>query len=237
MADGAELNGTLKYYDKMELQVVAGSGDKAYYNTNLKNIMPFSYGDYVNRVELFTSTNAPLQFGNNGGDWIIDSSAGLLTFHSYDKVDDLVSSTKLPKISFYKYIGIIGIGGSPNTNIQFNSIATTTLNTTDANVGGDLSVIGDVNIGGDINVGNMDLDIIYINQLNYTNTNYRLDFDTTEDKLLFNLDSSGIMMNVGTIEPFTIHSNGNISMFTNSDEYELNLLGTISATNVLTNSD
>ena len=251
MSNGDILNGVLKYYDKMELQVVAGSGDKAYFNTNLKNIMPFSYGDYVNRVQVFTSTNAPLQFGNNGGDWIIDPSAGLLTFHSYDKVDNLVSSDKLPKISFYKYVGVVGIGGSSNTNGQFNALTSGTLNNTNnAVIGGDLTVAGDGNLSsgltvagdtdlaGDLTVvGNIDLDIIYTSQINYKNTNYRLDFNVTEDKLLFDLDSSGIMMKLGNTESFTIQSNGNISMFTNSDEYELNVAGTISATHVLTNSD
>lgn len=251
MSDGDVLNGTLKYYDKMVLQVVAGSGDKAYFNANLKNIMPFSYGDYVNRVQVFTSTNAPLQFGNNGGDWIIDPSAGLLTFHSYDKVNDLVSSTKLPKISFYKYVGTIGIGGSSNTNGQFNALTSGTFNNTNnATIGGDLTVTGEGDFGGDLIVagntdlggdltvaGNIDLDIIYTSQINYKNTNYRLDFNATEDKLLFDLDSSGIMMKVGNTESFTIQPNGNISMFTNSDEYELNIDGTISATQVLTNSD
>ena len=143
----------LQYFDKLQLSVVAGSGDKAYYSSDLKDIIPFSYGDYVNRVELFTSTNAPLQFGNNGGDWIIDPAAGLLTFHSYNMVDSLVDSSKLPKISFYKYVGLKGIGGTPNSAGQFNTLAVNTLTVnTSANINGSVSFSGILNIANDINI-------------------------------------------------------------------------------------
>ena len=61
MSNGDIHNGVLQYVDKLELELVQGSGDKAYRHDDLVNIMPFSYGDYVNQVSVFTSTNAPLQ--------------------------------------------------------------------------------------------------------------------------------------------------------------------------------
>lgn len=266
MSDGDIHNGVLQYVDKLQLELVQGSGDKAYRHDDLVNIMPFSYGDYVNQVSVFTSTNAPLQFGNNGGDWIIDPAAGLLTFHSYDKVSNLVDANKLPKISFYKYVGNSGIGGNANTNGTFNNltIASSLSVTNDSGLSGDLTVggtstfnggvtisstnnldvggngdfSGDLNVGGNSTFVDVDLDKIYTNQINYKDTSYTLDYNQGIGQLLFDLDTSGILMRVGSTDSLTIHpTNGHISMFTNDDEYELNVLGTIGATHVLTNSD
>ncbi len=80
----------------------------------LKNILFFTYNKlYGATVSLFDNDGGSLPPGDTtGGDWIVDPSTGILTFHSYNNIITKVDETQKPKISFFRYIGKIGLGGS-----------------------------------------------------------------------------------------------------------------------------
>ena len=80
----------------------------------LKNILYYPYNKiYGSRVTLIADDGGSLPQGDiTGGDWIIDPSTGILTFHSYDNINTRVNENKKPKISFFRYIGKTGLGGS-----------------------------------------------------------------------------------------------------------------------------
>lgn len=98
----------------------------------LKNILFYPYNKiYGSRVTLIANDGGSLPQGDiTGGDWIIDPSTGILTFHSYNNINTRVNENKKPKISFFRYIGKTGLGGSlldtdslgNNVNIQGSAI-------------------------------------------------------------------------------------------------------------------
>lgn len=99
--------GVVKYIQLLELQHISGSDDKAYFSVNLKDAIPFNYGDGSYNYDLFKNDGVTrINFGE--GDWLVDTSAGLLTFYA-DNLPSNVSAVNPPKISFYKYIGKKGL--------------------------------------------------------------------------------------------------------------------------------
>jgi hypothetical protein len=117
-------SGVVKYFELLELQHVGGANDKSYFAPELKDTIPFNYGDGESYNYAITKNNGttPIPFGQN--DWIIDTSAGLLTF--YNGVPSGVNASNPPKISFYKYIGEKGVGsgsGGANTTPFYQSTA------------------------------------------------------------------------------------------------------------------
>ena len=113
-ASGASA-GVIQYFDKLSMTAVPGiNAGKSFYLEDLKNSLGYSVADGSYGPNIFTSTNVPISFG--AGNWLVDHSAGLLTFYPGDSGGGLmpvgVSALNPPKISFYKYIGAIGISDS-----------------------------------------------------------------------------------------------------------------------------
>ena len=102
-------SGVVKYYSKLSIPVAPGSTNLAYYNVNLKDAIPFNYGDGTSyNYTLYKSDGiTQIPFGAPGGDWIVDTSAGLITW--YGSLPSGVSDVNPPKISFWRYIGEKGI--------------------------------------------------------------------------------------------------------------------------------
>jgi hypothetical protein len=108
--------GVIQYFDKVSMTVVPGvnAGGKSFYLEDLKNSLGYSVADGSYGPKIFTSTNVAIPFGS--GNWLVDHSAGLLTFYPGDSGGGLmpagVNALNPPKISFYKYIGAIGVSAS-----------------------------------------------------------------------------------------------------------------------------
>jgi hypothetical protein len=178
--------GVIQYFDKVSMTAVPGinAGGKSFYLEDLKNSLGYSVADGSYGPNIFTSANVPISFG--AGNWLVDHSAGLLTFYPGDSGGGLmpagVNALNPPKISFYKYIGAIGVsasGGGSGTvyagtgltatgatlSVDFqslsNSLAGNGLSasggTLSVNVGNGLSISGDVVILGGTQTQDVDI--------------------------------------------------------------------------------
>lgn len=99
--------GVVQYFQKELLSHVSGSTNLSYYSSNLVDSIPFNFGDGTYNYTLYKNDGTTIiAFGD--GDWLVDNTAGLLTF--YGTLPSGVSSASPPKISFYKYIGSKGFG-------------------------------------------------------------------------------------------------------------------------------
>ena len=110
-------SGVVKYFEKLELAHVPGSTDRSYYHANLIDTIPFNYSDGSYTYGLFKNDGTTvIAFGE--GDWLVDTTAGLLTF--YGTLPSGVNAASPPKISFYKYIGTKGVpsGSTSGFNIK-----------------------------------------------------------------------------------------------------------------------
>jgi hypothetical protein len=120
LSNGQE-EGVIKYFDKLELSHIPGSLNQSYYNENLKDAIPFNFGDGSYNYKLFK--NNGIDVINPGeGEWLVDTDAGVLTF--YPRVDNPlptgVNDIYPPRISFYKYIGLTGITIDNNLELPEN---------------------------------------------------------------------------------------------------------------------
>lgn len=99
--------GVVQYFQLDPISHVSGSLNLSYFSSNLIDSIPFNYGDGTYNYQLFKNDGVTqIAFGD--GDWIIDNTAGLLTF--YGTLPSGVSSALPPKVSFYKYVGTKGFG-------------------------------------------------------------------------------------------------------------------------------
>lgn len=116
LSDG-ESSGVVKYYDKLSLTFITGSvsgtSDVSYYHDNLKDAIPFNWGDSVSYFYKLYKSDGTTQIAFGVGDWLVDGDAGVLTF--YGTLPAGVSSSNPPKISFYQYIGKKGLIASGST--------------------------------------------------------------------------------------------------------------------------
>jgi hypothetical protein len=101
-------------------------GTISFQHNNLKNSIPYNFGDGTSyNYVLKRSDNTVINFSENN--WVVDNFSGILTFLGGFPTN--VSSSLLPKISFFKYIGTIG-NLNPNPidlqNITTNVLPTTT---------------------------------------------------------------------------------------------------------------
>jgi hypothetical protein len=182
LASGASA-GVIQYFDKMPMIAVSGAAAGLAFRLDLlKNSLSYVVGDGTLGPQIFTSTDSPIPFG--AGNWLVDHAAGLLTFYpeTSNPVPAGVSFANPPKISFYKYIGAIGVsasGGGSGTvyagtgltangatlSVDFqslsNSLAGNGLSasggTLSVNVGNGLSISNDVVILGGAQTQNVDI--------------------------------------------------------------------------------
>lgn len=97
--------GVLEQIQDLSLIAIPGQTN-AYYHPQLKNSIPFNFSDNGSYIPVLkTQTNQIIVFGQN--DWVIDIATGMLTF--YAGVPAGVNPANPPKITFWKYIGRIGL--------------------------------------------------------------------------------------------------------------------------------
>lgn len=101
LADGAA-SGVVRYYQARTMNAVAGVSN-SFYLEDLKDSIPFNFGDGSYNYVITSSTGTAIPFGQ--GDWLVNNTTGTLTFYGS------VPANMPPKISFYKYIGAKGAGG------------------------------------------------------------------------------------------------------------------------------
>jgi hypothetical protein len=134
--------GIVRFFYQLVLQPVDGS-PKAFYHPQLKDAIPFNYdsaGSY--NYSLKNAANFNIAFGIQ--DWVVDPVAGVLMFFGSNLASIGISTTQLPKLSFFKYIGRKGFptstggGGSfpvTDDNVLLESISNP-LKTAQFTVGG-----------------------------------------------------------------------------------------------------
>ena len=115
LVDGASI-GVVQYFEERIMSSVPGTSN-SFFLAELQDAIPFDFdnnGSYVYRI--LNNLNQPIVFGQN--DWVLDQGGGTLTFF------DSVPGNMPPKISFYKYIGLKGVGsggGSALTVKEFDN--------------------------------------------------------------------------------------------------------------------
>jgi hypothetical protein len=135
----------IKKYIKVPLVEVAGSNGTAFecaldatYGRVLQDAIPFNQdpaGSYL--IHIYKSDGSEIPFGS--GQWIVDCEAGVLTF--YTTITG-VSSSQLPTISFFRYVGAKGAQTSAQVvSAIANQAITFTAPETFA--GGDTATTGD----------------------------------------------------------------------------------------------
>lgn len=97
-ADG--ISGIIQYKEDLVLTVVPGTTN-SFYHSDLKDCIPFNF-DVAGSYNYFVKDNLGTHIPFGLGDWIVDTTLGVLTFYGD------VPSNMPPSISFYKYIGTKG---------------------------------------------------------------------------------------------------------------------------------
>ena len=95
------ISGVVQYFENKVLAVVPGLTN-SFYHDDLKDAIPFNYGDGSYNYTVRDSGGILIPFGM--GDWIVDIEAGVLTFYG------TVPANMPPMITFYKYVGTKGVG-------------------------------------------------------------------------------------------------------------------------------
>jgi hypothetical protein len=126
----SQIDGVVQYFEKLALTHIAGSTDRSYYHASLKNSITFNFGDGSYNYSLYKSDSTTvIPFGQ--GDWLLDNEAGVLTF--YGALPTAVSAAQPPQISFYKYVGALGLpsGSTAGLNVH-DAVKYATTGQTDA---------------------------------------------------------------------------------------------------------
>lgn len=100
-------DGVVRYMQELQLKPIDGA-PKAFFHEQLKNAITFNFdpaGSYV--FKLKNSAGFDIAFGIQ--DWVVDPVAGVLTFYGSNLASIGVSQAQPPKITFYKYIGRLGM--------------------------------------------------------------------------------------------------------------------------------
>jgi hypothetical protein len=71
----------------------------------LSNAIPFDFGNGGYNYQLFSSSGTQVKFGE--GNWLVNAFSGVVTF--YGTLPNGVSAVAPPCISFYRYVGNIGL--------------------------------------------------------------------------------------------------------------------------------
>ena len=137
LSDG-QTSGVVKYFEKLTLSHIAGSQNRSYFHENLKDTIPFNFGDGTYNYAIYKS-NGTTQIAFGEGDWLLDVEGGVLTF--YGTLPSGVDANNPPKISFYKYVGNKGFvnGGSSSFIIKDPVLLSTTETDVLSNYDTDLS--------------------------------------------------------------------------------------------------
>ena len=122
-------SGVVQYFEKETLSHVSGSTGRAFWSPNLMDSIAFNFGDGTYNFGLYKNDGTTqISFGD--GDWLVDTSAGLLTF--YGTLPSGVSDVLPPKISFYKYIGQKGFPSTTTTQFIYKEVPSGLINGTNS---------------------------------------------------------------------------------------------------------
>lgn len=92
-------------------------GSSGSYGRVLQDTIPFNYDPAVSYdYKLYKAAGTEISPGENGGDWVLDTDSGILTFYNYEGVTG-IDSTNPPNISFYRYVGTKGVASSSSQKI------------------------------------------------------------------------------------------------------------------------
>lgn len=84
-------------------------GTSGSYGRVLQDTIPFNYDPAVSYdYKLYKAAGTEISPGENGGDWVLDTDSGVLTFYNYEGITG-VDSSNPPNISFYRYVGSKGV--------------------------------------------------------------------------------------------------------------------------------
>jgi len=138
-----QIDGVVQYIEKLELQHIPGSTNYSYYSEQLKDAIPFNFGDGSSyNYNLYKNDGTTvIPFGE--ANWLLDTEAGVLTFYPEvsNPLPSGVNETDPPRVSFYKYVGDKGLrdGGSGTIIVKDPVILTTTETDILSNYDNDLS--------------------------------------------------------------------------------------------------
>lgn len=122
-------SGVVQYWEKETLSHVSGSTGRAFWSSKLMDAIAFNFGDGTYNFSVYKNDGTTqIPFGE--GDWLVDTSAGLLTF--YGTLPSGVSDVLPPKISFYKYVGQKGFPSSSYTQFSYKEIPSGLVNGTNS---------------------------------------------------------------------------------------------------------
>lgn len=150
-------NKIIKRFIKLELEYVSGSAigtnssnysGISFYSDNLKNAISFSTdnisGSYL--YNLYRKSGEEIIFGE--GNWIVDNNGGVVTFYSSMNtnlgIENHIDINKPISISFYKYVGVMGMG-------QLD------LSEDGMNLSGNINISENLTVGGNSNLININL--------------------------------------------------------------------------------
>ncbi len=172
LAPGAS-SGVVQYFEKETLSHISGSTNRSYFSSNLIDAISFNYGDGTYNYTLYKNDGTTvISFGD--GDWLVDTSAGLLTF--YGTLPSGVTSVLPPKLSFYKYIGSKGVSNTSGTITSVNA---------------GIGLTG----GGTSSSVTLDISLSNNSGLTFSNNSLSVDFESVSS----NLAGSGLSYSGGTL--------------------------------------
>ena len=151
------INKVIKRFIKLELEYVNGSAigtnssnysGISFYSEHLKNAISFSTdnisGSYL--YKLYRKSGEEIIFGE--GNWLVDNNGGIITFYSSMNtnlsIENHIDINKPISISFYKYVGVMGMG-----NLD--------LSTDGMNLSGNVNISENLTVGSNSNLININL--------------------------------------------------------------------------------
>lgn len=90
------------------------------YGRVLQDAIPFNVdaaGSYGH--QLYRSNNSSVAFGAAGGDWVVDTEGGIVTFYNWSSGLS-INESNAPCVSFYRYVGAKGVSNSDSEQQLFS---------------------------------------------------------------------------------------------------------------------
>lgn len=230
LASGAS-SGVVQYFEKMPMIPVDGlySSGKSFYLPELKNSLSYTVQNGAYSPQLFTNADVSIPFGQ--GNWLIDHSAGLVTFYPGVSGGELmpagVDFSNPPKITFYKYVGAFGVssGGGSGTvyagtgltstgstlSVNFQSITGVGLTQNGNQISLDSSSIASSLAGDGLNATGATLSVNTANGLSVISDNVELGGTFNKDTTI---NGAAFGLSINNLSDLTLSGSGVVSLTT-----------------------